>query len=70
MIYSKKRQIYDRHGEVRDDDDSYYQVFMRFTYQEGLKQHEGGQNQPNPFDVFSNFFGGRRYHTKCPEHIH
>ncbi|KAF8968109.1 hypothetical protein BDZ97DRAFT_452496 [Flammula alnicola] len=26
--------------------------------EEGLKAHEGGQNQPNPFDVFSNFFGG------------
>jgi hypothetical protein len=33
-------------------------------YQEGLKQHEGGQNQPNPFDVFSNFFGGRLYHGR------
>ncbi|KAF9477926.1 DnaJ-domain-containing protein [Pholiota conissans] len=27
--------------------------------EEGLKAHEGGQNQPNPFDVFSNFFGGQ-----------
>lgn len=27
--------------------------------QEGLKAHEGGQGQ-NPFDVFSNFFGGGR----------
>jgi len=39
-------------------------------FQEGLKQHEGGQNQPNPFDVFSNFFGGRRYHVDCREHVH
>ncbi|EPQ54080.1 DnaJ-domain-containing protein [Gloeophyllum trabeum ATCC 11539] len=37
-----KRQIYDRHGE------------------EGLKAHEsgGGQQYANPFDMFSNFFGG------------
>lgn len=28
--------------------------------QEGLKAHEGGQQQhSNPFDMFSNFFGGR-----------
>jgi len=26
--------------------------------EEGLKAHEGGQNQANPFDIFSNFFGG------------
>lgn len=26
--------------------------------EEGLRQHEGGQNAPNPFDMFSNFFGG------------
>ncbi|PPQ68663.1 hypothetical protein CVT25_012317 [Psilocybe cyanescens] len=26
--------------------------------EEGLKAHEGGQHQPNPFDVFSSFFGG------------
>ncbi|KZT22354.1 DnaJ-domain-containing protein [Neolentinus lepideus HHB14362 ss-1] len=37
-----KRQIYDRHGE------------------EGLRAHEGGggQHYANPFDIFSNFFGG------------
>ncbi|KAJ7773235.1 hypothetical protein B0H16DRAFT_1304596 [Mycena metata] len=27
--------------------------------EEGLKAHEGGQRQANPFDMFSNFFGGR-----------
>jgi DnaJ-related protein SCJ1 len=26
----------------------------------GLKAHEGGQHQGNPFDIFSNFFGGGR----------
>ncbi|KAF9557418.1 DnaJ-domain-containing protein [Agrocybe pediades] len=26
--------------------------------EEGLKAHEGGQHQPNPFDMFSSFFGG------------
>jgi len=26
--------------------------------EEGLKAHEGGQHQANPFDVFSSFFGG------------
>ncbi|KAJ7475817.1 hypothetical protein FB451DRAFT_1087756 [Mycena latifolia] len=26
--------------------------------EEGLKAHEGGQHQANPFDMFSNFFGG------------
>jgi len=26
--------------------------------EEGLKAHEGGQHQPNPFDIFSSFFGG------------
>ncbi|KAK0204788.1 hypothetical protein DFS33DRAFT_1322819 [Desarmillaria ectypa] len=26
--------------------------------EEGLKAHEGGQGQANPFDVFSSFFGG------------
>ena len=31
------------------------------TLQEGLKAHEGGQQHPgNPFDMFSNFFGGGR----------
>jgi hypothetical protein len=25
--------------------------------QEGLKAHEAGQHQQNPFDMFSNFFG-------------
>ncbi|KAJ6505973.1 hypothetical protein DFH09DRAFT_1251868 [Mycena vulgaris] len=39
---SRKRDIYDRHGE------------------EGLKAHEGGQHQANPFDMFSNFFGGHQ----------
>jgi DnaJ-related protein SCJ1 len=27
--------------------------------QEGLKAHEGGQYQANPFDIFSSFFGTR-----------
>ncbi|KAH7106592.1 DnaJ-domain-containing protein [Auriculariales sp. MPI-PUGE-AT-0066] len=26
--------------------------------EEGLRQHEGGQHHANPFDMFSNFFGG------------
>lgn len=26
--------------------------------EEGLKQHEGGRNAPDPFSMFSNFFGG------------
>ncbi|KAG8743654.1 DnaJ- protein scj1 [Ceratobasidium sp. 414] len=26
--------------------------------EEGLKQHEGGQNAPDPFSMFSSFFGG------------
>ncbi|KAJ3517939.1 hypothetical protein NLJ89_g187 [Agrocybe chaxingu] len=29
--------------------------------EEGLKAHEGGQNQQNPFDVFSSFFGGHHH---------
>ncbi|KAF8896370.1 hypothetical protein BD779DRAFT_1433142 [Infundibulicybe gibba] len=28
--------------------------------EEGLKAHEGGQNQANPFDMFQNFFGGHQ----------
>ena len=33
-----------------------------FPMQEGLKAHEGGQQQhSNPFDMFSSFFGGREY---------
>ena len=30
--------------------------------QEGLKAHEGGHHQANPFDIFSAFFGGGRKH--------
>ncbi|KAL1696894.1 hypothetical protein GGG16DRAFT_42294 [Schizophyllum commune] len=26
--------------------------------EDGLRAHESGQHQPNPFDMFSNFFGG------------
>ncbi|KAJ7650312.1 hypothetical protein FB45DRAFT_14807 [Roridomyces roridus] len=29
--------------------------------EEGLKAHEGGQHQANPFDMFSNFFGGHQH---------
>ncbi|KAG8213021.1 hypothetical protein J3R82DRAFT_11413 [Butyriboletus roseoflavus] len=47
ILYSQKRQIYDRHGE------------------EGLRAHEGGQQQhANPFDVFSSFFGGGFAHQQ------
>lgn len=32
--------------------------------EEGLKAHEGGQqNHANPFDIFSNFFGGGNFNT-------
>ncbi|KAG6817345.1 hypothetical protein H0H87_009944 [Tephrocybe sp. NHM501043] len=30
--------------------------------EEGLKAHEGGQHQANPFDMFQNFFGGHQQH--------
>jgi len=33
------------------------QIYDRYG-EEGLKAHEGGQTQQNPFDIFSNFFGG------------
>ncbi|KXN89110.1 hypothetical protein AN958_06311 [Leucoagaricus sp. SymC.cos] len=33
------------------------QVYDRYG-EEGLKAHEGGQQHQNPFDIFSNFFGG------------
>jgi DnaJ-related protein SCJ1 len=35
--------------------------------QEGLKAHESGQHHANPFDVFSNFFGGGRESTVIVE---
>ncbi|KJA26328.1 hypothetical protein HYPSUDRAFT_36616 [Hypholoma sublateritium FD-334 SS-4] len=40
-------------------DESKRQIYDRHG-EEGLKAHEGGQNQPNPFDVFQNFFGGHQ----------
>lgn len=33
------------------------QIYDRYG-EEGLKAHEGGQTQQNPFDIFSSFFGG------------
>ncbi|KAF5326667.1 hypothetical protein D9619_004250 [Psilocybe cf. subviscida] len=42
-------------------DPSKRQIYDRHG-EEGLKAHEGGQNQPNPFDVFQNFFGGHQQH--------
>ncbi|KZT00814.1 DnaJ-domain-containing protein [Laetiporus sulphureus 93-53] len=48
----QKKQIYDRHGEAS----VLNEVICRL--QEGLKANEGGQHYANPFDLFSNFFGG------------
>ena len=33
--------------------------------QEGLKAREGGAGHANPFDIFSNFFGGGRKYPYC-----
>ena len=36
--------------------------------QEGLKAHEGGSGRhANPFDMFSNFFGGRKWNPSVPK---
>jgi DnaJ-related protein SCJ1 len=55
----QKKQIYDRHGEVIAIL-SIKSLEYFFLLQEGLKAHEGGHHQANPFDIFSNFFGGGR----------
>ncbi|KAJ8502384.1 hypothetical protein ONZ45_g11818 [Pleurotus djamor] len=39
------------------------QIYDRYG-EEGLKAHEGGQQQANPFDMFSNFFGQRAEQTR------
>ncbi|TFL02515.1 DnaJ-domain-containing protein [Pterulicium gracile] len=40
------------------------QIYDRYG-EEGLKQHEsGGGHNANPFDMFSNFFGGGHQHTQ------
>ncbi|KEP52262.1 chaperone protein DnaJ [Rhizoctonia solani 123E] len=32
--------------------------------EEGLKQHEAGRNAPDPFNMFSNFFGGQQEQSR------
>ncbi|THH14210.1 hypothetical protein EW146_g6089 [Bondarzewia mesenterica] len=48
-----------RIGAGAQDIDYYQkrQIYDRHG-EEGLKAHEGGQQYANPFDIFSNFFGG------------
>lgn len=57
----QKRQIYDRHGEVRAILCTLKCSRLNIYLQEGLKAHEGGQHHTNPFDMFSSFFGGGRW---------
>ena len=40
----------------------HFQFDLRLnSMQEGLKAHENGQHAANPFDIFQNFFGGRKF---------
>ena len=57
----QKRQIYDHHGEVRYHQSLFGHARVNHSTQEGLKAHEGGKgHHANPFDMFANFFGGRK----------
>jgi hypothetical protein len=38
--------------------------------QEGVKQHEGGQQHHNPFDMFASFFGGGGTSSSFPVRTH
>lgn len=66
---SEKRGIYDRYGHVRTTSFLMERILTAFrVLQEGLKQHQqggqGGGGFHNPFDMFSQFFGERDFHTR------